>query len=376
MTQRRQLEPRAVDVVFRSSLLALVYLLTSAFVLDAFMRTWGFRGDHPRFGFERLLDHTADRPFVYRVLSPWIIETAASQVPERVVERAEDFLLRDSTLLRYRFAEESWSVDKSLRWHMAYAYLLAAMLATLGAMRWLGRIFFPGCGLFTDYAPVVAFLVLPISFHLGGYVYDFPELFFLMLAVALIAQRRWLLFYPLLVLAVLNKESNLLVALFTPALLWDVLPRRRLAAHFLVQLALGTGLCLALWMTFRGNPGGPVEFWLGENLRLWLDWRTYLATFSPVAALVRVPLPGNLLTFVVFGFGAFWHWRTKPAPLRRLVVAMLAVNVPLLLAFSLHNEIRNLSLAWPALYLALCHTVLASYGNGSEPLAAPASAAR
>ena len=70
---RRWISKDLLARVFRWGMLSLIYVSVSAFALNAFMTTWGFRGETSPFGFERMLDHTAERPYVDRVLSGEVI---------------------------------------------------------------------------------------------------------------------------------------------------------------------------------------------------------------------------------------------------------------------------------------------------------------
>ena len=358
---------QAIASFLRWGLLLLVYVVVSAFVLDSFMSIWGFRGDSPRYGLEALLGRQSHRPFAYRVLSPTLIDAGVRLVPERVRAARRDWFLERSPLLRYRFANESWSLEKSVRWHVAYAYVFASLLALLFATRWLTGRTFPGRALFRDYAPAIGALLLPLSFHLGGYLYDFAELCLLTLALGALLARNDRLYYPVFVLAVLNKESDVLLAALFVAVHLGSMPRRRLAAHAACQALLGAALLAAVRWALRDHPGGPVEVWIGHNVGYWTDPASYVATFAPIAPLVRLPEPGNVALLLLVGAGLGWRWSEKPAAIRRLVVASLAITVPLLLLFAFENEIRGaLYLAFPPIYLAACHTVLGLYaGLGS-----------
>ena len=83
---RRWISKELLARAFRWGMLSLIYVSVSAFALDAFMAKWGFRGETSPFGFERMLDHTAERPYVYRVLSGEVIKRAARLIPEHLSE--------------------------------------------------------------------------------------------------------------------------------------------------------------------------------------------------------------------------------------------------------------------------------------------------
>ena len=355
---------QAIASFLRWGLLLLVYVVVSAFVLDCFMGIWGFRGDSPRYGLEALLGRESHRPFAYRILSPTLINAGVRLVPDRAREAQRAWLLERSPLLRYRFERESWSLEKSVRWHVAYAYVFGSLLALLFATRWLTARVFPGRELFRDYAPTVGALLLPLSFHLGGYLYDFAELGLLVVAVGALLTRNHRLYYPAFVLAILNKESDVLLAVLFVAVHLGSMPLRRLASHAACQGLLAAALLGGVRWALRDHPGGPVEVWIGHNVGYWTDPASYVATFAPIAPLVRLPEPGNAALLLLLGTALAWRWSEKPAAVRRLVVVSLATTVPLFLLFAFENEIRGaLHLAFPPIYLAGCHTVLGLYGG-------------
>jgi hypothetical protein len=364
---RRFVAPRFVSQAFRVVLRAAVYVFVSALVLDAFMTLWGFRGEQSPFGFERMLDHTAQRPYVYRVLSPELIGLGAGLVPDALVEAHEEWLLEGSPLLQYRRPGERWTLDKSVKWHVAYFYLFACLVAALFTARSLTAEMLGVSRLFADYAPAVALLFLPLTFHWGGYLYDFPELLLLLLCTLALARSRLDWFYPLYLLAILNKESNVLLASFFVAFAWDRMPRRRLLSHLAVQMVVGWSLVLALRLAFLENEGAQALFFFPLNLQFWLSPGSYWKFIDPYAPLVWVPRGANLITLFVVGFIVLWDWRRKPPVLRRLLLLSAAVNLPVFLLFSLADEVRALSLVFPALYLLGCWTVSEVYRDAGAP---------
>jgi hypothetical protein len=360
---RRRISASRVAAAFRILLLLLVYVLVCSFVLDAFMARWGFRGDDPRYGLNALVERTATRPYVYRLLSPLLVETGVELVPERWVHAHQDWLLRDSPLLEYRKPGESWSLEKSLRWHVAYAYLFATLFGALLALRGLTARFLPGEPLLRDYAPALAVLFLPLTFQLGGYLYDFAELLFLALLLALAQARRWTAFTAVFALAVLNKESDLLALLYPIAFTWRDRPRREVLSRAALHALVGGAIVIGLRFVYHDRGGSPTEWWLPQNVLFWLDPRSYLATFSPIAPLIRLPQPSNVVLLLLAAVGVLWHWQEKPRGLRDVLIAATAVTLPLLLAFGYTNEVRSLSLVVVPVYVATCLTVRDVYGG-------------
>ncbi len=360
---RRWISKEHLARAFRWGLLSLIYVSVSAFALNAFMTTWGFRGETSPFGFERMLDHTAERPYVYRVLSGEVIKRAARLIPKHLSEERRRWLLEESPLLQYRRPGEGWSLEKSKHWHVAYFYLFVTLLAALFAARVLTHRVCGVTPLFADLAPAVAALFLPLTFHLGGYFYDFPEFLLMLLCLLSLVKWRPLWFYPLFVIAILNKESNALLVTFFVALMWERLPRRQLLLHAAAQLGIGAAIVWMLRMAFLGSAGAQGLFLLPLNVLFWFRPASYVMFITPYAPLIPVPQGANLISLLLVAFLVLWEWRRKPAELKRLLLLPAVFVLPLFYVFGMMDEIRNLSLLFPALYLLGCHTVNDVYGR-------------
>jgi len=372
---RARLDRERLACAFRWALLALIYVIVSAVVLNAFMTRWGFRADAANHGFVQMLEHEAHRPFSYRVLSPAIVNAGAALIPGEVRARWQPWLLEQSPLLRYRAPYESWNPDKALKWHVAYAYLFACLLAALFAARALARATFPTSALFADYAPALAVLLLPLTFLRGGYFYDFPELFFLFSCTLFAAKGRFTTFAILYPLAILNKESNVLLVLTFLAFAATQLPRRTLLIRTGALLAVGLALVAIVRFVFRDAGGGATQPWFPLNVLFFLSPEWYAKFFTPFAPLVPIPRGINLLSLALLAFMIGWRWHDKPIELRRLLLANAAITLPLYLLFGFLDEIRALSLLFPALFLHGCWTLRDVYrGQDAGPATAePAS---
>jgi hypothetical protein len=364
---RRRLTRDHLARAFRGALLLLVYVIVSAVVLDAFMTRWGFRGDAPNHGFTRMLEHAADRPFVYRVLSPAVVNAGAALVPADVRTRSQGWLLERSPLLAYRAPFERWDPDKALKWHVAYAYLFASLLLALLAARGLTRSVIPGSKLFADYAPAVALLLLPLTFLRGGYFYDFPELAFLFGATLFAARGRVAAFALVYPLAILNKESDILLILTWLAFATSTRPWRSLRIAAGTQLAIGVAVVVALRIAFRDAGGGATQAWFPMNLLFFLSPEWYAKFFTPFAPLIPIPRGINLFSLALLAFLTAWRWSEKPAALRRLLLWNAVPTLPLYLLFGFLDEIRALSLLFPAIYLHGCWTLRDVYAANEPP---------
>src|SRR3954467_14773617 len=124
-------------------------------------------------------------------------------------------------------------------------------------------------------------------------------------------------------------------------------------------------------IAFAATPGHGAEFPILDNLRFWfspLPWVTFWDVYAP---LLPAPRPFNLVTLFLAGMLVFYRWRERPAELRAALLLALAALVPLLIAFGFHDEVRNLSLAFPIFYLLACQGILLLYRRLPTPAPLP-----
>ena len=337
-------------------LLGLLYFALSAMATNAFMQRWGFR-ELPgvAFSFQRMLDGSARRPWAYRVLVPQTVNAVASACPQALEIRLQAYLLKDSGVKdRYfRGADADWTLDYALRYHIAYGLVFLSLFTTLWLLRSLPAKFGIRNPWLNDLAPLAFATLLPLAYLNGGYLYDYPELIFLAGSFVLIHSRAWAL--PLLIpLATLNKETALLI----PILLLPVVAtqpvdtRRRALAALGIAFVAGTVTYLIVQWLHRANTGGLAEPHLALNARYWIDPRNYLFGFSsifaaglPTAKPLNIVVLGSVITLGVSS------WRRVSVTIRRMLIVALAVNVPLVLALSYQDELRNLSLSFMPIYV-------------------------
>lgn len=353
-------------MVFRFLWVGLLYVLVSSAVLHAFMEKWGFRGD-ASFGLESLLDHTTYKPFVYRVLSPILIRQVSDAIPASVVDRLKPFVLEESNLLEYRRDGESWGIEKAIHFHVAYGYLFLCLLVAMLMARRLVRFAADSSPLMEDLAPAITLLFLPLTFHLGGYLYDFPELAFIFGAVVCIFEKRFWLFYVVFVLAILNKESNVLLAGLFFAVLYRQISNKALIGHLSLQVVIGTLLLFAVRYHFRDVSGRGAEFHLFENLHFWFSPRAYVGVLEGYAPLIPLPQGLNIVTLFLATTILYFGWRRASVNIRLLLVVSLVMNIPLMVVFGYLDEIRILSLSFPAFFLIACHAIPTIYAVGDRP---------
>lgn len=357
-----------------------LYMIVASIVLNLFMVRWGFRDTEDRFGFTEVITYTAHRPFAYRVLVPALANGLAQITPRPVVVVVESAArsagIDDPSALRgegrihsaLRRGFESMqgrydlALDHPVQRLYTYFLLFACLVALQLTLRELAAHFFRLPRHVLDVIPAVSLLFLPLTFQKGGFVYDFPDLLLTTAAVLSMARRSWAVYYLVFVLALLNKETAILLICAPWAMLRHQMPRRQVWLKTGLHLLLGAPILLFVRAICRDNPGSGVEWHFSSNVTYFSDPASYLAADDLYAPLIWFPVLFNLGMTAVVAFLAFYRWWDKPGAMRDLLVAYLFILTPLFLANGYRNEVRVFYLIAPAFYVLALHTALSMYG--------------
>lgn len=345
------------DMVKKASVV-LLYLLVSFFILHIFICKWGVRGDDERFGFEKTLTFTAYKPFAYRILTPALINFTRACFPQKFIDTHAQWLSEKSPLLRYHRIPEGLSPKTSLAVHIAYLYLFACLFFTLVLLRALGKKVYTMPAAMADCFPALGALLLPFTFIHGGYLYDFPELMLSALLLWCILKQRWLLYYPVFIAAVLNKESNALLPVVFLFFAVKAMPRRIYVTHLFAQGLIAAILLIAVRYAFAGNPGVPVEVHLWGNLAYWSRPSAYFLWFDPYLLGFSVfPRGGNIISLAVISWLLLYKRKEKPKDLEKAFWSLGGITFILFVYGGFQDEIRVFLFIFPLFYLLSVHSV-------------------
>jgi len=192
------------------------------------------------------------------------------------------------------------------------------------------------------------------------YTYDEPIQYALLLAaVLLLLQQRWMLFVPVLFIALMARETSLLLL---PALIL-VAPRRRLA---LLATLVATAV-FAAWLAMA--PHGTSAAELSADLAR----RTEYLAVNFSAERISETIGFLVLVLALPLFLIIRHRTVVPPAWFRAFIVVLALNVPLVLVGGYAREARlfalPLILAWPWIGIAL-HSELDRCGGWTGLLGA------
>jgi hypothetical protein len=132
---------------------------------------------------------------------------------------------------------------------------------------------------------------------------------------------------------------------------------------FVIMVLMGA---VVFWWVRVGNlnhPGQGVEFHLWDNLHFYArpnTWFEFMASHAPL-----IPFPKGLnLIFVWFVVAMlFFSWKSKPVLLKQVFWVACAVNLPLFVLFGFRDEMRNLSMLFPAMYFLATDSVMQLYAS-------------
>jgi hypothetical protein len=345
--------PKPASAFFYRSFCFVIFFVAAAASFNGFYDKWHFReegvpgGQNAHlYGFEKIVDGTASRPFAYRQLVPtmanWIDRMTPSSLKMSLYNHQGNsqspyfIALFDSPMARNQVY--------FFRYFVVYAVTFAFVLLAVYAM----YLVCAAAGLSPPaavFAPVVVILLIPYFLSIGGYFYDYPELAFMALAVWVALKFDWWWLIPVAALGTWNKESFLLFVLT----LYPILRGRNSRPKAMISTGVLCLVCAAVYypirVHFAHNPGGTV----------YVEWQKHLRFFEhPLNLLIKSETTYGLYGFRIFtivplallAWMAWRGWRLLPSAIRRHGQLAAAINVPLYFLFCAPGELRDLSLLY------------------------------
>ncbi|QHI68817.1 hypothetical protein [Tichowtungia aerotolerans] len=303
-------------------------LFISILVLGSFFRV-GMTGNPPTM-FRDMVDGTASRPFVYRVLAPTVIRSLENALPDVLNEKiCTAVAARPVSELFERY---EWELEYASAYLIAVAVLFVSLLLFVHAFGVLARSQYEMNPVFLRVLSLVALAGLPCFFRYYSYLYDFPHLVLFCYALAMMSLRRWKVYILLFVLACLSKETTVLLIAVFIIHFWKKRQTLPFFALAVVQVVIFVTIKCGLNILFQKNPGASVEFHLGHNLMLIPYNFAQAGMFAAIAVLCAR------------------DWAHKPSFLKS-AVWMLPPLVGLTFLFGLLDEYRDYYEIYPVILL-------------------------
>jgi hypothetical protein len=347
----------AVSLYYKACCFVL-YFVAATVSFNGYYDKWHFNedgvsGKDDRFRFEMMVDGTAYRPFVYRQMLP----SAANWI-DRATPR-----WFEAWLYNYQAAGPGARIDPIFesptaenpvyffRYLIVYgATFLFALLAVCAMHMVCQALDLPPPA--AVFAPVIVILLVPYIESCGGFFYDYPEIAFLALAVWAALKFRWWWVIPVAALGTWNKESFL----FIIPTLYPFFRRRnsRLGASLTVGFLclVSVAVYYPIRLRFANNLGGALEVHWRDQLTYFLHVQDFLLgtekTYGVpmLKAFTAAPL-------ALLGWTVSRAWSHLSPAIKRHTQIAAAINLPLYFLFCWPGELRNLSMLYVVLLLAV-----------------------
>jgi hypothetical protein len=299
-----------------------------------------FNGD-PRSKLSALIDGTAHRPFVQRVLVPVLTRVIQQSIPESWEQSLSSALVQQPKIHR-EMQRLGWEEEAVVYYLIALTISFLFLLFFIYTLRSIMRRLYNTEDWIGTCVPILVMMGLPMFFHAGTrYIYDFPALALFTLGFLYLIQGKWPAYYFIFFVGLVNKETTALLVFLFILFYYKRYSRDQFWAHCFAQCALALVVRGLLSWIFRNNPGSNIEFHLFANIRYLSDMWTpeHVAVWFSVVLLV------------------FIDFENKPLALRKGLL-LIAPFLSLMLLFGCMGELRALYEIYPIIMLLAVHTVL------------------
>lgn len=325
----------------------LLFFVAASASFNGFYDKYHFNDGSVRSGFERMMDGTAERPFVYRQLLPAMARACDELAPERLKDRLFSLYALHPSSFEAITLKHVYFFRFLALYVFTYSFALLAVFAmylTCEALR------LPSAP--AVLAPVVVILLFPYVQTGGGCFYDYSELAFFALAVWGALRFDWWWLIPLSALGAWNKESFLF---FIPTL-YPFLRLRHSRRNALLGVGILCLVCAAVYypihQRFAFNPGGTVLIRLPRQIDFFIHPLRLIYFSERTYGIITLGM-SSLLPLALIAWTVWRGWGRLPRSVQRHGQIAAAINVPLFLLFCAPGELRNLSMLYIVLLLAL-----------------------
>ena len=234
--------------------------------------------------FSETIQGTAHKPSVARVLVPLMIRGTSAVTPSSLKAGIQSFVKKRSAAIE----GFEWQEEYYFEYVVACVILFALLMGYAFALRYLLTFYYPKDPAITNFAPVFGVLLLALFFRYRHFLYDPATLCLSTLALGLILHRKNLWYYPVFLLACLNKETTILLAGVFFVFQLGQMPLKILVRHVALQGVIWGLVQIVLFVTFRNNPGSSTELHLFDHNLALIHDPLSLAYFILVIAFIAL----------------------------------------------------------------------------------------
>lgn len=260
--------------------------------------------------FSRVMELTAERPYIYRILIPALAKLFSFLIPSKIIDR----FLAAADPVSATFERLGGGI-----YLREAAFVLAVMFASLIAFAIAERVFLADLGFNRREQVVLPLLlqmfILPVAM-IAGYYYDLPQLFLMTLGLFLLHRRHWTGYLAVLAIASLNKETAAFLVVVFCIYHWPRLGREPFLHLLAWQAVILAAIRVSMSILFRNNAGSSLVFTVPDQIRIYSE--------HPFA------LAATLTCFGVVTYLVLRQWRSKNEFLRAstsigLIIFMLFI---------------------------------------------------
>jgi hypothetical protein len=319
--------------------IALLYVLLCVFICLLFVLNSNTNGNHEQ-TFRDMLDGTAFKPYVYRVLVPMLLRCVNLLSPHSI----ENFVNQELSKY-FPYFIDHYHVDPDLAylgvWSVVFyliSLLIYCRLLYLGGYHIVGL---PRAQ--AAITPLLGLLMLPPFFR-QGYIYDLPQLALFSACLYLMFRQKWGLYFLLFALLCLNKETSIIILFVYLATYVDKHASRSLFIVSLLHLFIYGTIRLLLEQVFQNNHGVSMQIHIIDQVKVFLEIWNFGALSQLIAAL-----------FIIT-----YKWENKSVFLRRSLI----LAAPLTLLFMVGGSPGEYRVFYEVVYvvtLLTFHSITAAW---------------
>ncbi|MDQ7782638.1 MAG: hypothetical protein RDU20_07155 [Desulfomonilaceae bacterium] len=324
----------------RSVTIFLVYVYVAGIVMFCFVLRGGLSSlnfrDDSYMSYTKMINWTAEWPYVYRTLLPSLVKFVGALTPTAVKQRVNSYAENKPFLKKI-----GWTTRYSYECLVSLGFIFVVWIAFAYSVRHLVQMVYVTDPAVSDMAPVAALLLVP-AFFLENWTAIYDPMVVLMgsLGPLLILKREHKWYYVFFPLAVLNKVTAVIFTCAFAAREFRYMSGVRLGAHIAAQIMIWAGLMALLGFLFKDNPGTKAHFQLFWNLGGFVLSVSLLHTLY------------SLAFFAGFAFLIGYQWKKKPKVLRQVFLAMALLFIPAVMMFGrAMDELRVWYDLYPAAFL-------------------------
>jgi hypothetical protein len=333
--------PLKVPKPFSNLLFFVLIALLGLLVMGGFLRNPYVNGFYQA-TFSGMVDGTAYKPFVTRILVPLVIHFVQLLLPANLQNNILGWISNNQSLLKLMAlygVPINYGVEALISLLLQYFCLVGFSFTFY---KFAGKVFS-----FSDRVLklITIFSTLGLLVFVNyGYIYDFPELFLCTAAFLAILLKQKPLYFLIFVLSVLNKETSIVLVIPSILLFWD-LPTpgiRKIVAGLITQVGIYVLIRFMIGIRFQANPGAILSFHLKYQWQGILDHPLYGIA--------------SLLIFGCLPILLFQYWKYKPALITLGLISAVVLFV-FFVFFGMPFEYRVFYEVYAVSIFAIIHTI-------------------